>query len=121
MKRKEIRDYFLLAKKFGEKDLGQAVIISDKKIILCEDSNGTDHLINKFKKNKYSKPSYLVKVSKPNQDLIIDLPTIGPTTIKNISKAGIAGIIVEDNKTLIENPRLTYKIIRENKLFFHVV
>ena len=39
---KKIKEYFLLAKKFGEKDKGQAVIVSDNKVVLGEDRNGTD-------------------------------------------------------------------------------
>ncbi len=120
LSKKEAKEFFLLAKKFGEKDIGQAVIISDNKVVLGEDKNGTDHLIKNFKKSKFSKPAFLVKVSKPNQDLFIDLPTIGPTTISNIIKAGIKGLIVEDNKTLIENPKLTLKMIKENNLLYHV-
>ncbi len=116
---KKIKEYFLLAKKFGEKDKGQAVIVSDNKVVLGEDRNGTDYLIKKFKALNIRTSSYLIKVSKPDQDLEVDLPTIGPTTIKNIVEAGIQGLIVENKKTFIENPLLTFKIIKEKKLFFH--
>ncbi len=117
---KKIKEYFLLAKKFGERDKGQAVIVSDNKVILSEDRNGTDYLIKKFKTLNIRTSSYLIKVSKPGQDLRIDLPTIGPTTIQNIVKAGLQGLIVENKKTFVENPTLTFKIIKEKKLFFYV-
>ena len=116
---KNIKKYFFLAKKFGESDKGQAVIIGDGMIILKEDSEGTDSLINRFKHHKNYKFTCLVKVSKPKQDLRIDLPTIGPKTIENIIKAGIKGIIVEHNKTFVENPDLTFKLIKKNSIFFY--
>ncbi len=115
-----IKEYFFLAKKYGESDKGQAVIVANKKVILSEDRNGTDYLIMKFKTLNIQTSAYLIKVSKPNQDLRVDLPTIGPKTIQNIVKAGLQGLIVENKKTFVENPFLTFKIIKEKKLFFHV-
>ena len=52
-------------------------------------------LKNLFFKENF-KFSCLVKASKPNQDIRVDLPTIGPQTIKNMIKVGINGIIVEE-------------------------
>ena len=118
---RKINEYFLLAKKFGKKDLGQAVIISKDKILLAEDRKGTDFLIKKFKTLNIKESAYLVKVSKPNQDLNIDLPTIGPSTIENMVKSNIQGLIVESKKTLIENPVLTFRIIKKYKLLFYAV
>ena len=109
--------YFVLAKEYGLKDKGQAIIISNDKIILEEDNKGTDFLINQFK-NK-NELAFLVKVSKPNQDLRIDLPTIGPQTIKNIIKAGIKGIIVEEDKTFVDNPKLTFNLIKEYNIVYY--
>ena len=116
---KKISEFFLLAKKYSEKDLGQSVIVSNNKIILGEDKRGTDFLIRKFKDLKFRDPAFLVKVTKPHQSLKVDLPTIGPTTVNNILAAGLKGIIVEDKKTFVENPSLTFKIIKKNKLFYY--
>ena len=116
---KKIREYFLIAKKYSKNDFGQSVIISNNKIILGEDDNGTDFLIKKFADLKFKDPAFLVKVTKPHQSLKVDLPTIGPTTVNNIVSAGLKGLIVEDKKTLVENPSLTFKIIKNNNLFYY--
>ncbi len=118
---KKIKKYYLLAKEFGEKDLGQAVIISNNKVLLTEDQNGTDYLISKFKSQNIKTVSWLVKVAKPYQDLRVDLPTIGPTTIRNMLRSGIQGLIVEEGKTFIEDPELTFRLIKKNKIFFYAV
>ena len=115
----KIKKYFILAKRYGQTDKGQAIIISDGKVLFSEDSNGTDCLINKFKYIKKYKFSCLVKVSKPNQDIRVDLPTIGPKTIENMVKVGINGIIVEHERTFIESPVLTFKLIKRNNILFY--
>ena len=43
----------------------------------------------------------LVKVSKPGQESRADLPTIGETTVKAATAAGLSGIAVEAGGTLV--------------------
>jgi hypothetical protein len=43
----------------------------------------------------------LAKVSKPGQERRVDLPTIGPGTIRLASEAGLAGIAGEAGLTLV--------------------
>ena len=62
-----------------------------------------------------------MKVSKPNQDIRVDLPTIGPQTIKNMIKVGINGIIVEDKKVFIDKPIITYDLIKKNNILFYAI
>jgi DUF1009 family protein len=47
------------------------------------------------------KGCYVIKVARPNQDMRFDLPVIGPTTVKVLSKAKVKAVAVEANKTLI--------------------
>ncbi len=113
--------YFKKTKQFGNSDKGQAVIISNNKIILEEDKNGTDDLIFRYDYAKYQAPSYLVKVSKPHQDLRIDLPSIGPDTIENIYKKNLSGIIVEADKTFIYAPEKVYKLVEKYNIIFYAL
>ena len=113
--------YFKKTKQFGNSDKGQAVIISNNKIILEEDKNGTDDLILRYDYAKYQAPSYLVKVSKPHQDLRIDLPSIGPDTIENIYKKNLSGIIVEADKTFIYAPEKVYKLVEKYNIIFYAL
>lgn len=43
----------------------------------------------------------LVKMSKTGQSLRVDLPTIGPQTIRNCAAAGFSGIAVEAGRSLV--------------------
>jgi DUF1009 family protein len=43
----------------------------------------------------------LIKAPKPGQDRRFDLPSIGPRTVENVAKAGLAGIAVSAGSTII--------------------
>ncbi len=118
----QISYYFNIAKKNGSLDQGQSIIVDKNQILLREDRKGTDNLIFRYKLlNRSDNFSLLVKVCKPNQNIYLDLPTIGPKTIKNIFLSGIKGIIVEKNNSLIANPKATFKLIDKYKLFYYAV
>jgi UDP-2,3-diacylglucosamine hydrolase len=92
------------AKKIGEIDLGQAVIIADGRIIIAEDIAGTNELIKKYNsyRKEYDLPeAILVKATKPQQDKRIDLPSIGLTTIKKAIDSGIKIIALEAGSSFI--------------------
>ncbi len=91
-----------VAKKLGEMDIGQSVVVQRNSILGVEAIEGTDALLARCEKLKLDgEGGVLVKVKKPNQDNRIDLPTIGVETIKNAAKAGLVGIAVEAGSTLI--------------------
>jgi lipid-A-disaccharide synthase len=46
----------------------------------------------------------LIKAPKPNQDQRVDLPAIGPPTIDNIARAGLAGLAVVAGSAIIAEP-----------------
>ena len=116
-----IHKYFELGKEFGKKDKGQTIIVNNNKVILTEDSGGTDKMIETYKDLKFKHYSFLVKVSKPNQELKVDLPTIGPSTIYKIIESGIKGIILEKGKTYISDIDITYDLIRKNNLLYYAI
>jgi UDP-2,3-diacylglucosamine hydrolase len=92
------------AKKIGEIDLGQAVIIADGRVIIAEDIAGTNELIKKYNnyRKEYDLPeAILVKATKPQQDKRVDLPSIGLTTIKKAIDSGIKIIALEAGSSFI--------------------
>ena len=98
------------------KDLGQSVITSKKNILLKEDRRGTNYLIKRSKKKKYSENSYIfIKVKKLNQESRIDLPTFGFNTLKNLVKTNIKYIVLNSNSTIIMDKERTLKYLRKSK------
>ncbi len=85
------------AKSFGRKDKGQAVAIAERHIVDTEDKKGTNALILRNAR----KDAILVKVSKPFQDMDLDMPTIGPETIEKAGLAGFRAVVLEAGRTLM--------------------
>ena len=55
----------------------------------------------------------LVKRPKPNQELRIDLPTVGVETVRKADIAGLAGIAIEAGKALVMNRQETAALADE--------
>jgi len=101
---KAMRDIALgadTARRIGDMDIGQGVVIQDGVIIGVEAIEGTDKLIERCAELKKSKGGVLVKMKKPSQDSRIDLPTIGVKTIENANKAGLNGVAIESGSTIV--------------------
>jgi DUF1009 family protein len=63
---------------------------------------GTDAMIARAKTlRRPGGGGVLVKLAKPGQDDRLDLPTIGPVTLRNAIDAGLVGIAVEADRSLI--------------------
>ncbi|MGB7323869.1 MAG: UDP-2,3-diacylglucosamine diphosphatase LpxI [Rubripirellula sp.] len=90
-----------VAKQMGGMDIGQTITIKDGTVIAVEAIEGTDACIertgNLCRKGGWT----LVKVSKPNQDMRFDVPTIGPQTVEKVRAAGGTAIVIEAEKTIV--------------------
>jgi DUF1009 family protein len=70
-----------VAKELGRLDIGQCVVVRKKTILALEAIDGTDETI--LRGGRLGRESAVViKVSKPNQDLRFDVPTVGIETLK---------------------------------------
>ncbi|MDR0677510.1 MAG: lipid-A-disaccharide synthase [Holosporaceae bacterium] len=108
------------ARELGLNDIGQAVMVRTKKILGKEDIRGTDFLIDNCGRLS-GKGGILIKVSKPQQDFRLDLPTIGVNTIEKIRQNGFDGIVVEAHKCIIINKEEVIRKANEAKVFLIAV
>jgi DUF1009 family protein len=113
----DIRFGWELAKKIGELDIGQAVLVKDRAVVAVEAIEGTDELI---KRSKTLCPSgaVLVKAAKPKQDSRFDMPVVGPQTIKNLVEIKAAALAIEAGATIIINLQEMTRIADENGIVF---
>jgi len=89
-------------KALGSLDIGQAVIIENRVVLSIEGAEGTDALIQRTKTlQKTPQGGVLVKLPKPNQSHLIDLPTIGLQTLENVKSNGLRGIAIGADSTLV--------------------
>ncbi len=104
--------------KLGTLDVGQSVIVQQGLVLGVEGIEGTDELIKRC--GNYRRKGVggvLVKLRKLNQDMRIDLPTIGTTTIENAHNAGLRGIAVQAGNALIVNEQEVIKLANKYKMF----
>ena len=89
-----------IAKELGRLDIGQCVVLRDKTILALEAIDGTDETILRGGRLAREK-AVVVKVSKPDQDMRFDIPTVGLRTIELMSQVKVAVLAIEAGKTLM--------------------
>ncbi|MBW2096836.1 MAG: UDP-2,3-diacylglucosamine diphosphatase LpxI [Deltaproteobacteria bacterium] len=89
-----------IAKDLGRLDIGQCVVVRQKTVLALEAIEGTDETILRGGRLGREK-TVVVKVSKPNQDLRFDVPSVGVGTIKTMIEAKAGVLVVEAGKTLL--------------------
>jgi DUF1009 family protein len=105
-----------VAKKLGEADAGQAVVVYEGLVIALEGIEGTDALIRRAGDLVGGRGGVLVKVSKPAQDLRLDMPTIGLTTIEQVAASGLTAVVLEADKTMVLDPVEVVSCANRNKI-----
>ncbi|HFB2048773.1 MAG: UDP-2,3-diacylglucosamine diphosphatase LpxI [Hyphomicrobiaceae bacterium] len=102
-----------LIQKLGSFDIGQAVVVRNKRLLAIEGVDGTDAMLGRIimSSNTFLAASgALVKATKPGQELRIDLPTIGVTTVKACKKSGLRTIALEAEHTVIAEREQTINL-----------
>ena len=89
-----------LAKEHGATRQGQAVVVENGAVIARETRAGTDAMLQALGEGKRPN-AILVKAMTPTQLPTIDPPAIGEGTVINAARAGLAGILVEANRSVI--------------------
>ncbi len=88
-----------IAKKVGDLDIGQCIVVKDKVVLAVEAIEGTDETIKRG--GQLAKGgAVVVKVCKPGQDTRFDLPSIGLKTIETMIEAGADVLAAEAGLSL---------------------
>ena len=99
-----------VAKQMGGMDIGQTITIKDGTVIAVEAIEGTDACIERTGELCRRGGWTLVKVSKPQQDMRFDVPTIGPQTVQKVAQANGKAIAIEADKTILVESEATLKL-----------
>ena len=107
-----------IALELGRLDVGQSVIVQQGLVLGVEGIEGTDELIKRCGTYKRKgNGGVLVKLRKPQQDMRIDLPTIGTKTIEQLHNAGMKGIAVHCGNALIVNEQEVIDLANKYGIF----
>lgn len=107
-----------ISQELGRLDIGQSVIVQEGIVLGVEAIEGTSALIERCQPLKRKgRGGVLVKTCKPQQDRDMDLPTIGPDTIEQVQKCGLAGVVVQAGHSLIIDKEEVARLADKYKMF----
>jgi hypothetical protein len=108
----------------GPFDMGQGAVVADNRVLAVEAAEGTDGMLGRIvelrARHRIATPpgvGVLVKAPKPHQDRRVDLPAIGPRTVEEAARAGLAGIAVVAGAALIAEPAAVAAAADKAKIF----
>jgi len=106
--RADIEVGFKVVSALGRLDIGQAAVVAKGHVLAVEAAEGTDAMLVRCaelrrsgRTGRHTHAGVLVKAPKPGQEERVDLPTIGPDTVRNAAAAGLAGIAVAADRVLV--------------------
>jgi DUF1009 family protein len=96
---KDIEYGFRIAKGVGRLDIGQTVVVKGQAVMAVEAIEGTDEAI--LRGGKFAGGgAVVVKVSRPGQDMRLDVPVVGLRTLDCMIKAGVRVLAVEAQSSI---------------------
>jgi hypothetical protein len=98
---RDIRFGYELCRTISRLDIGQSIAVVDRDVIAVEAIEGTNAMIERA--GQLCRPGgwTLIKVSNTHQDLRVDVPTVGTTTIEKLAAARAGCLMLEPGKTII--------------------
>jgi UDP-2,3-diacylglucosamine hydrolase len=109
----------------GAQDVGQGAVVAQGICLGVESIQGTDAMLDfvvqtgaAFRRQKEGAKGLLLKAPKPGQDWRVDLPAIGPDTLRRAADAGLAGVVVEAGGVLVLGLEETVTVADDLGLFF---
>ena len=106
----------------SEADIGQSSVFENGLCLGVETLQGTDALLGFVAQTpphlRRGHRGVLVKAPKTGQDLRVDMPAIGPDTIRAVQVAGLAGLAIAAGRVLVLEPDQTRALVSEFGLFF---
>lgn len=113
-----------IASAIGVLDVGQAAVVAGGVTLAVEAQEGTDAMLvrllnlpGELRGTEEKRKGVIAKLIKPNQDIRVDLPTLGPATVKLASEAGLAGIVAEAGGAFVIEREETIRLADEAGLF----
>jgi DUF1009 family protein len=112
-----------LAAAIGALDVGQGAVVAQGVCLGLETIQGTDALLDfvaatpQRLRPESGRAGVLYKGPKPGQDWRMDLPAIGPETVRRAADAGLAGIAVRAGGVLVLGREATVAAAERAGLF----
>ena len=103
----------------GAADIGATVVV-DNQVIAVEAAEGTAKMLERvvdMRRNRKKSSGVFAKMTKPGQDLRIDIPAIGIDTVNAVAAAKLRGIVVNTKTCFVVNRDAVIRRANELKIF----
>ena len=104
----------------GVADIGASVVV-DKQVIAVEAAEGTARMLERvveMRKDKRGRASgVFAKMTKPGQDLRLDIPAIGVDTVRAVTAAKLRGIVVNAKTCFVIDKNAVLNAANRAKIF----
>lgn len=103
----------------GAADIGASVVV-DKQVIAVEAAEGTARMLGRvveMRRNIKKSSGVFAKMTKPGQDLRIDIPAIGVDTVRAVADAHLRGIVVNAKTCFVVDKPAVIRAANEAKIF----
>jgi hypothetical protein len=104
---KDVEFGWRIARASADLDIGQSIAVKERDIVAVEAMEGTDAMIRRAGRVCRVGGWTLVKVARPKQDMRFDVPTVGPSTLRNLKDAKCVCLVLEAGRTLIADKPAT--------------
>ena len=107
----------------GVADIGASVVV-DKQVIAVEAAEGTAKMLERvvnMRKSKKKSSGVFAKMTKPGQDLRIDIPAIGVDTVNAVADAHLCGIVVNTKTCFVVNKAAVIRTANEHGIFIMAI
>ncbi|MBO7645366.1 MAG: UDP-2,3-diacylglucosamine diphosphatase LpxI [Alphaproteobacteria bacterium] len=107
----------------GTEDIGASVVV-DKQVIAVEAAEGTARMLERvvdMRKKRKKTGGVFAKMTKPGQDLRIDIPAIGVDTVRAVAAAKLHGIIVNAKTCFVIDRDAVIAAANQAKIFIMAI
>ena len=112
----DIRAGWEICQTVSRLDIGQAIAILNRDVIAVEALEGTNAMIERAGQLCKLPGWTLIKVANKQQDMRMDVPTIGVTTIEKLKDARAGCVVLEPGKTILLEKQKVLKLADRYKI-----
>ncbi|HTL28593.1 MAG TPA: UDP-2,3-diacylglucosamine diphosphatase LpxI [Tepidisphaeraceae bacterium] len=105
-----------LCQKISRLDIGQSIAVLNKDVIAVEAIEGTNAMVDRAGELCKTGGWTLIKVSNTEQDMRMDVPTIGTTTIEKLAQARAACVVLDPGKTILLEKQKVLELADRHKI-----
>ncbi len=105
---------FSICKTLVPLSFGQTVVVNKRSVVAVEAMEGTDATL--LRAGSLCSGGTVVKMMRLDQDERYDIPTVGPSTLRNMAQAKLTCLVLHAGRTLIMDPEEFRTVAEKEKI-----